>query len=70
MDSVPTPNPIISGTPPVSQNTTENQSVVLGNGAVQIIVQKGENIDERRLAQEIRRILSDIQRDNRIRGGV
>lgn len=69
-DSVPTPNPIISGTPPVSQNTTENQSVVLGNGAVQIIVQKGENIDERRLAQEIRRILSDIQRDNRIRGGV
>lgn len=69
-DSVPTPNPIISGTPPVSQNTTENQSVVLGNGAVQIIVQKGENIDERRLAQEIRRVLSDIQRDNRIRGGV
>ena len=68
-DSVPTPNPIISGTPPVSQNTTENQSVVLGNGAVQIIVQKGENIDERRLAQEIRRVLSDIQRDNRIRGG-
>lgn len=69
-DSVPTANPIISGTPSVSQNTTENQSVVLGNGAVQIIVQKGENIDERRLAQEVRRILGDIQRDNRIRGGV
>ena len=44
-------------------------SLTLDTGAVQIIVQKGENIDETKLAREVRRILKDLQRETNVRGG-
>jgi hypothetical protein len=41
----------------------------LENGAVQIIVQKGEGIDEQKLASKVKRIISDLQRETRMRKG-
>lgn len=39
------------------------------NGAVQIIVQKGEGIDEGVLAQKVRNVLKDMKREGDMRGG-
>ena len=43
--------------------------ITLENGAVQIIVQKGEGIDEQKLASKVKRIISDLQRETRMRKG-
>lgn len=62
-------NPVLQ---PVSTNsTTEVQpsTINLSNGAVQIIVHKGEGIDERKLAQQVKTVLDDMQRTNRVRTG-
>lgn len=47
--------------------TTNNLS--FSNGAIQIIVQKGENIDENKLAQMVRVAIKDVNRENNMRGG-
>lgn len=39
-------------------------------GAVQIIVQKGEHIDENKLARKVREIIEDMERSARKRGGM
>ena len=39
------------------------------NGAIQIVVQKGEGIDERVLAQKVRGVLNDMKREGDMRGG-
>ena len=47
--------------------TTNNIS--LSNGAVQIIVPKGTNIDEAKLAKMVRDEIRNLDRENRMRGG-
>lgn len=47
----------------ISTNMTFN------NGAIQIVVQKGEGIDERILAQKVRGVLNDMKREGDMRGG-
>lgn len=44
-------------------------TMTFNRGAVQIIVQKGENIDENKLALKIRKIIEDMERTNKRRGG-
>ena len=39
------------------------------SGAIQIVVQKGENIDEAKLARKIREAIVDIRRGDNMRGG-
>lgn len=39
------------------------------NGAIQIIVQKGTNIDENVLAKKVRQVILDMQREGSMRGG-
>lgn len=54
---------------PASSSTSSNTSMNFGNGAIQIIVEKGEGIDERVLAQKVRGILNDMKREGNMRGG-
>lgn len=65
-------NPIIPNGKqmPIPQNefSTESQSMILQSGAIQINVNGGQ-FDERKLAYEVKRILNDIQRDLKVRGG-
>lgn len=44
-------------------------NMTFNNGAIQIVVQKGEGIDERILAQKVRNILNDMKREGDMRGG-
>lgn len=74
---VPTPtsadNPLItSSKTPADYSTSDlggSTSMSFNKGAVQIIVQKGENIDENKLAQKIRQVIEDMERTGRKRGG-
>lgn len=45
-------------------------NMTFSNGAIQIVVQKGEGIDERILAQKVRGILNDMKREGDMRGGM
>lgn len=45
-------------------------NMTFSNGAIQIVVQKGEGIDERILAQRVRGILNDMKREGDMRGGM
>lgn len=44
-------------------------SMSFNKGAIQITVQKGENIDEQKLAQKIREVIEDMERTNKKRSG-
>lgn len=44
-------------------------NMTFNNGAIQIVVQKGEGIDERILAQKVRGVLNDMKREGDMRGG-
>lgn len=44
-------------------------NMTFNNGAIQIVVQKGEGIDERVLAQKVRGVLNDMKREGDMRGG-
>lgn len=57
--------PGVTGTP--SPENTTNMS--FSNGAIQIIVQKGEDIDERTLARKVKEVIDDMRRSDNIRGG-
>lgn len=62
-----TGNPMM--TPMATTPTTVQSSpVTVSSGAIQIVVQNGENIDENVLAQKVREVLEELQRGN-IRGG-
>lgn len=52
-----------------SSSGSASTSMTFGNGAIQIIVQKGEGIDERILAQKVKGILNDLRREGDMRGG-
>lgn len=49
--------------------TTVNNNMDFGNGAIQIIVQKGEQIDENKLARLVRDTIKDVNREQNMRGG-
>lgn len=76
MPKTPAVNPLLStgdmgdmqsgGT---SSGRGSGTNMSFSNGAIQVIVQKGENIDENRLARKIREILSDTARNAGMRGG-
>lgn len=70
----PTPkNPLLASygdtTGANGNNTAGATNMNFSNGAVQIIVQKGENINERVLAQKVREVLYEMQREGNMRGG-
>lgn len=65
-------NPIIQApsAPKTTPATNEQPSTFnLSNGAVQIIVHKGGGIDEYLLAAQVKKILEDMQRQNKVRTG-
>lgn len=66
-------NPLQAGAPAVApagaSAPTNNTNMNFSNGAIQIIVQKGENIDEVKLARKVREVISDTNREHQIRGG-
>lgn len=47
----------------------DTTTMQFSSGAIQIVVEKGENIDERLLAQKVKEIMRDLQRENAMRGG-
>lgn len=71
------PTPLPTGNPMLSSvgsdfgggggGSTTNMN--FGNGAIQIIVNKGEGIDEQLLAQKVRSVVNDLRREGDMRGG-
>lgn len=51
------------------QSGSNNTNMTFSNGAIQVIVQKGENIDEYKLARKIKEVLKETARDDNMRGG-
>lgn len=69
---VGTSNPITDSRKPMDYSSTgdaQATTMSFNKGAVQIIVQKGENIDENKLARKIREVIEDMERTGRKRGG-
>lgn len=69
----PVENPLLATTPStqmMSSGGGNSTNMTFGNGAIQIIVQKGEGIDERILAQKVRGVLNDMKREGDMRGGM
>lgn len=66
----PSVTPVVNPLTPVGGNTnnTRTTNVNVSNGAVQIVVQKGDNIDEATLARKIKDELKDMNRN--VRGGM
>lgn len=68
--SAPVVNPIIDvATPAPSFGGGETTQVSVQKGAIQIIVQKGEDIDENKLAQMVVQQINDLKRQGKVRGG-
>jgi hypothetical protein len=60
--------------PPTGGNYSDNfegggTTLTFNNGAIQINVEKGENIDENKLAAKIKKVILDMQRSGNTRGG-
>ena len=70
-DSEPDENPLLveSGMPFGGGGGGSTTNMTFGNGAIQIIVQNGNGIDERILAQKIKGVLNDLRREGDMRGG-
>ena len=70
---LPPTNPISDVTASVGGGggggTTVNNNMDFGTGAIQIIVQKGEQIDENKLARLVRDTIKDVNREQNMRGG-
>lgn len=67
-----TENPLLAFAPDtgmVSGGGGNSTNMTFNNGAIQIVVQKGEGIDERVLAQKVRGVLNDMRREGDMRGG-
>lgn len=67
-------NPLLAASSdmPLPDRTTESRNstnMTFSNGAIQIVVQKGEGIDEGILAQKVKTILNDMKREGNMRGG-
>ena len=65
----PVVNPIIETPSPQNFGGNETTQVSVNKGAIQIIVQKGENIDEQKLAKMVVQQINDMQRQGKVRGG-
>lgn len=72
--------PSMAGVNPLMSNSSISDSgsggggkgttnLSFGNGAIQIVVQKGDHIDENKLARKIKETIMDFKRDNDMRGG-
>ena len=75
--AAPTTTPA-AGNPLLSNNTSYDRvgsgggsstSMSFSSGAIQIIVQKGEGIDENQLARKVKQVILDMKRDGDMRGG-
>lgn len=66
--SVMTSNPLLTNNAPQDRRATST-NMAFNNGAIQIIVQKGEGIDEGKLARKIRQVILDLKREGDMRGG-
>lgn len=63
-------NPLTSAMPtPGAVAEAGSSTMNFNQGAIQIVVQKGEGIDETKLAQKIAQVVKDLQRDNLIKAG-
>lgn len=61
-------NPLMGNFGGGGGNTTNN-NMNFSNGAIQIVVNKGDNLNERELAKQVRSILYDMKREGDMRGG-
>ena len=73
-ESLPTGNPLLSDSAMMGNvggsGGGSSTNMTFNNGAIQIVVQKGENINERVLAQKVRGVLNDMKREGDMRGGM
>lgn len=53
-----------------ASNEGKGTNMSFNSGAIQIIVQKGEGIDENKLAQKVKQVILDMKRDSAMRGGM
>lgn len=72
-ESMPTGNPMLADAGSMGGlnggGGGNSTNMTFNNGAIQIVVQKGEGIDERVLAQKVRGVLNDMRREGDMRGG-
>lgn len=61
-------NPLLSNNTP-QHDVSSPTSMTFNNGAIQIVVQKGENIDENKLARKVKQVILDMKREGELRGG-
>lgn len=72
----------LGGNPLLSKNTPSadigggtggsggsSTNLTFGSGAIQIIVDKGQNIDEQKLARKVKEVINDMRREGDLRGG-
>ena len=72
----------LGGNPLLSKNTPSadigggtggsggsSTNLTFGSGAIQIIVEKGQNIDEQKLARKVKEVINDMRREGDLRGG-
>lgn len=59
----------VAGATESPKSTSGNSNMTFNNGAIQIIVHKGEGIDEHALAQKVKSVINDMKREGEIRGG-
>lgn len=70
------PNPItdmnseVAMAPVSSSNSQSSTNMNFSSGAVQIIVQKGEGIDEGKLARKVEQVIFELKRKGELRGGI
>ena len=60
-------SPDIGGSTGGSRGSSTN--FTFSNGAIQIIVEKGQNIDEQKLARKVKEVINDMRREGDLRGG-
>lgn len=75
-EAAPVSNPILSTSGGGSMESfggsggSSSTNMTFNDGAIQIVVQNGEGIDEHVLAQKIKTILNDMKREGDMRGGM
>lgn len=69
-------NPLLSNNTPSADigggtggSGGSSTNLTFGSGAIQIIVEKGQNIDEQKLARKVKEVINDMRREGDLRGG-
>lgn len=62
-------NPLVKAPAPEKIEEVGSSTLNFNEGAIKIVVEKGENINETLLAEKIRKVIRDVQREGNIRGG-